>query len=304
MPRSRPSVAAVVAAGLILALAGCGGAGGGDGDGPDGRLSVVASLYPLAWVAERVGGDLVDVVDLTPPGVEAHDASLSAEQRAQVQSADVILVLGDFGFQPDVERAAAQASGEVVDVTRGLDLLSADEHLAFDPHLWLDPVLMLEVVATVEAALAAADPGGADAYASGAAAASADLRDLDAAFAGSLAGCAFRGFVTSHEAFTYLAARYGLTQVPLEGPGEEAEPSAAAIEAALGAIASGAAAPAIFAEATDDARRIAEAIAQDAAIEVAVLPLSTLESAPTDGDYLSVMREVLASLTEGLGCPA
>lgn len=300
-PRLRPLASVAAAAVLALLASSC--TAGPDGDG-GGRVSVVAALYPLAWVAERIGGDRVDVVDLTPPGVEAHDASLSAEQRERMQSADVILVLGDFGFQPDVERAAAQAGGAVVDVTDGLDLLATDEDLAFDPHLWLDPVLMLEVVATVGEALAAADPDGADAYASGAAAASADLRDLDAAFVEVLGGCAYRGFVTSHEAFSYLAARYGLSQIPLEGPGQEAEPSAAAIQAALAAIGDGTAAPAIFAETTDDARRIAEAIAQDADVEVAVLALPTLESAPTDGDYLSQMRGILDALAQGLGCPA
>src|SRR5262249_14678064 len=106
----------------------------------NGKVSVVGSFYPLAWAAERVGGDRVEVTDLTPPGVEAHDTSLSARQILTIDEADLVLILGNIGFQPQVEDAAKQAPGTVVEVTKGITLRPAQEAgLSGDPHVWLDP---------------------------------------------------------------------------------------------------------------------------------------------------------------------
>lgn len=278
---------------LALALLAPACATGGDG------VRVVAALYPLAWLAQRVGGGLVDVEDLTPPGTEAHDATLSAAQRADLQAADVVLFLGGIGFQPDVERAAAQASGAVVDLAADLDLLAVDG--ARDPHVWLDPMLLAAFVPAVEAALALADPSNAEAFAANADATREVLAALDAEFRDGLAGCAYRSFVTTHAAFGYLARAFDLQQVPIEGLTPEAEPSAAAIEAALAAIDAGEAAPAVFAEATAEGRRIGRAVAEQAG--VAEFGLSTLESDPAPLGYPAVMRANLLSLRDGLACP-
>ena len=276
--------------GLSLLAPAC--AGGGDG------VRVVAALYPLAWLAQRVGGAWVHVEDLTPPGSEAHDATLSAAQRADLQAAEVVLVVGIDGFQPDVAGAAAQATGAVVDVTAGLDLL--DVGASLDPHLWLDPALLAAVVPAVASALSTADPAHAAEFEANATTTREALTALDAEFRDGLADCAFRSFVTTHAAFGYLARAYDLTQVAVEGLTPEAEPSAAAVEAALAALADGTAAPAVFAEATDEGRRIGRAVAEQA--DVPEFGLATLESDPAPLGYPAVMRGNLLSLQEGLAC--
>ncbi len=266
-----------------------------------GALRVVASMYPLAWAAQAAGGPRVQVEDLTPPGVEAHDTTLTANERADLQTADVVVLLGDLGFQPDIERAAREASGTVVAVSQGMKLQPSEAHnLSFDPHVWLDPVLMEHVVTRVTDAFAAADPEGTSGYERRAGAALAALRALDAAYRDGLSGCGARTFVVTHEAFGYLAARYGLTQLGIEGLTPESEPSAAAIQVALDAISSGEAAPAVFYEGTEEGRRIGESVAADAGVPA--LPMSTLEFAPRSGDYRTVMRANLTTLREGLRC--
>jgi zinc transport system substrate-binding protein len=270
---------------------------------PDGRVTVVASFYPLAWAAERVGGSLVDVEDLTPPGVEAHDTTLTAGQRADLETADLVLILGYFGFQPDVERAARDARGKVVAVTSGMDLVpSTQEDLGFDPHVWLDPVLMQDVVRSAADALAAVDPAHADGFRKAEDRTLGTLGTLDEAFAHGLTGCRFREFVTTHEAFGYLASRYGLSQLGIEGLTPESEPSAARIQAAIDAVHSGAAAPVVFYEGTDEGKRVGDAVASD--IGVPSLPLGTLEFDPAPANYVSVMDANLANLQKGLQCSA
>jgi zinc transport system substrate-binding protein len=287
---------------MLVALSLLAGACEGGGDS-GGKVSVVASFYPLAWVAERIGGHLVDVEDFTPPGVEAHDVTLSAVQRADVQSADVVLLLGDFGFQPEIEKAAEDASGRVVKVAEELELVpSQREDLTVDPHVWLDPVLMEKISSQVQAALAEVDPANASAYEAGGRRAMEDLRSLDAAYRGGLAGCEYTTFVTTHEAFGYLAREYGLEQLGIEGLTPESEPSAARIQTAIDAIDAGDAAPAVFYEGTDEGKRVGKSVAAD--VGVPAMPLDTLEFDPAPEDYVSAVRANLASLQEGLRCSA
>ncbi|WP_374999670.1 metal ABC transporter solute-binding protein, Zn/Mn family [Aeromicrobium sp. CTD01-1L150] len=114
-----PAVAAIT---LSPALVAC-GAGADDDD----RLTVVASFYPVAFVAERVGGEDADVEVLSKPGVDAHDLELAPKQVAAVQDADVLLY--QSGFQTAVDEAVEQADRDedtTVDSTAGVDLIEDD----------------------------------------------------------------------------------------------------------------------------------------------------------------------------------
>src|SRR3989337_1321356 len=88
----------------------------------DEARTVVASFYPLAYAAESVAGPGWEVIDLTPPGTEAHDVELSLVDRSAIQDAEVLLYLGDIGFQPQVEEAVSEVPGRVVAVTEGIPL--------------------------------------------------------------------------------------------------------------------------------------------------------------------------------------
>jgi zinc transport system substrate-binding protein len=294
----RPWLAALAAGVLISAmLVGCTRAVGSGAD----KLEVVGSFYPLAWAAEQVGGPRVHVLDLTPPGVEAHDTNLSARQVAQVDNADVVLILGYLGFQPQVEQAARQTSGRVVQVARGIHLRHSQERgLSADPHVWLDPVLMEQITLTISRALVASDPSGKDAFEESAATVTAQLSALDSSYRSGLGRCRYASFVTTHEAFGYLVDQYGLGQIGIEGLTPEAEPSAAQLRTAESAIRQGRAAPAVFYEGTAEGERIGRSVA--ASVGVPALPLGTLEFDPAPGDYLSVMRANLAALENGLQC--
>jgi zinc transport system substrate-binding protein len=290
---------AALAAGVLFSamLVGCTRAVGSRA----GKLEVVGSFYPLAWAAEQVGGPQVHVLDLTPPGVEAHDTNLSARQVGEIDNANVVLILGYLGFQPQVEQAARQASGRVVQVAGGIHLRPSQERgLSADPHVWLDPVLMEQITLTISRALVAADPSGKDGFEESAAGVTAQLSALDSSYRSGLSGCRYTSFVTTHEAFGYLVDQYGLGQIGIEGLTPEAEPSAAQLRTAESAIRQGRAAPAVFYEGTAEGKRVGRSVA--ASVGVPALPLGTLEFDPAPGDYLSVMRANLAVLENGLQC--
>jgi zinc transport system substrate-binding protein len=250
----------------------------------DDRNTVVASFYPLAFVAERVAGDDWEVIDLTPPGTEAHDVELSLEDRAAIEEADVVVYLGDVGFQPQVEAAVEEASGTVVAVGD-----SSEEDLSADPHVWLDPAHMGQIVVEVAGAI----PGASDRELLS------ELGALSDRYADGLASCRFRTMVVPHEAFGYLGDAYGLQQFGLAGVDPEGEPGAARLSQAHQLLTSGQAG-AVFYETGGESEDLAETVAADAGVPA--LALSTLESDPPTGDYLSVMEDNLVSLRRGLDC--
>ena len=272
--------------------------------------TVVASFYPLAFAAERVAGSDWDVIDLTPPGTEAHDVELSLGDRSAIQDADVVLYLGDIGFQPQVEEALTEVGGQVVAVTEGIPLAAISEEEpdegeedhaeeTADPHAWLDPALFATMVERVADGLATADADGIAGFRERATGLRDELETLDERYRQLLGGCASSTMVVSHEAFGYLARAYGLEQIGLTGLSPEAEPTVERLGEAGAALADGRA-TAVFYEADDEARRIAESVAAD--FGVPALPLGTLESEPPSGDYLSVMEDNLGSLRRGLEC--
>jgi zinc transport system substrate-binding protein len=275
----------------VLLAAGCGGGGGAAGDGGRDRTSVVAGFYPLALAAERVGGDAVEVTNLTPPGAEPHDVELSARNAERVRDADVVLLLGE-GFQPAVERAAAGSRGRAIDLLVGMRLLPGDE--GRDPHVWLDPVRYSELVERVGLELGRHEETAAFAR---------EVLDLHSDFEEGLADCERRELVVAHAAFGYLAERYGLEQIAIGGVSPEAEPSARDLERVAGRVrATGA--TTIFVEPLLSPR-VAETVARETGATVATLdPLEGLSQQRLDAgaDYLSVMRENLAALRRGLEC--
>lgn len=282
--------------------AACGGSGG-EGDG---RPQVVAAFYPLFEAAQRVGGDLVRARNLTPAGSEPHDIELNSRQVDQIEDAAVLVYLGR-GFQPAIEKAAERATGAKVDVLSTLsDLRRAgadDRELEVDPHVWLDPRNQKAIVATVAGALSEADPANRATYEANALAYTRELDELDAAFVAGLATCQRRVLVTAHEAFGYLAARYGLTQEALAGLEPESEPTPQRMaDLARRVRADGS--TTIFYE-TLVSPRVAESLAREAGVATAVLdPLEGLTDADAKAGrtYISAMRENLAAIRAALGC--
>jgi zinc transport system substrate-binding protein len=276
---------------VVLILALMPGLIGCAGDAANGRTSVAAAFYPLAYAAEQIAGDQVSVRNLTPPGAEPHDVELSARDVERIRSADVVLYLGS-GFQPNFERAVKGADGEKVDLLRGLRLLPGEEGL--DPHVWLDPLRYEEQARRIGDVLAR--PGEADRFAD-------RLRKLDSDFKRGLARCARREIVTSHAAFTYLIDRYGLVQIPLTGVSPEAEPTARDLERIIREVKRNRSTTVFFE--TLVSPRLAETVAREAGAKTAVLnPLEGLSQDELDAgkDYFSVMRENLAALRKALGC--
>jgi zinc transport system substrate-binding protein len=303
---SSPSgVGVAIVAVLGCVLTACGSSGTA---AEDAKVSVAASFYPLAEAASRVGGDLVSVQDLTPPGVEPHDLELAPDDIETIANAEVIVYLGG-GFQPAVEDALPEAEDAVtVDAldavaTRRPPAGEAEEGLTVDPHVWLDPARYEEIVRAVAGALAKADPANETTYHANAQAYIGQIASLDEDFRSGLSDCERTTIVTSHEAFGYLANAYGLTQVGILGLSPEAEPDPRRL-AELRDLVEREGVTTIFAEELVSPD-VAETLASEAGVRVAVLnPIESLTDAQAKvgEDYLSLMRENLDTLRRALDC--
>ena len=254
----------------------------------------MAAFYPLAFAAEQIAGGSADVRNLTPAGAEPHDLELTPSDVRAVDDASLVLYLGD-GFMPGLETAVKQRQGRSLDVLAELRQESGfGGGTAGDPHVWLDPVRYAEMVRLIGTALGREAP---------AARLARRLDALDGEYRRGLADCARRQIVTSHAAFGYVAARYGLEQIPLEGLTPEAEPSARDIARLVDVVRSSGATTVFFE--TLISPKLAETVAREAHVETAVLdPLEGIGKSEiaAGADYFSVMRTNLATLQEALGC--
>ena len=122
---SKRFLAAACAAATALALSACTStASSGDSSSKDGSLTVMASFYPLKYLAEKVGGEHVSVTSLTPDGAEPHDLELSPKMVDSLSSADAVIYLA--GFQSAVDEAIEQqAPKTVIDVSSAAELVEA-----------------------------------------------------------------------------------------------------------------------------------------------------------------------------------
>jgi zinc transport system substrate-binding protein len=259
--------------------------GGEDGGGGGEARQVVAGFYPLAYAAERIGGDAVEVTNLTPPGAEPHDVELSARDVERVHDADVVLYLGS-GFQPALEDAARNAEGEAADLLEEVELRPGD------PHVWLDPLRYAEVAEEIGRALDRPSDDFVD-----------ELRGLNREFEQGLASCESNEIVTSHDAFGYLAERYGLEQIAITGFAPEAEPSPQELEDVIAEVRESRATTVFFE--TLVSPELAETVARETGATTSVLnPLEGLtEAEVAEGeDYFSVMRTNLHALRQALRC--
>lgn len=305
------AVAGAVALGLT-ALSACSASEAADGKNGD-KLDVVASFYPMQFLAEEIGGTHVSVTTLTKPGVEPHDLELSPRQTGGLGDADYILYLK--GIQPAVDDAIAQSGvRNSVDAAKLTTLedhgteTGGDEHghahegegAGADPHIWLDPVKYAEVAKGVGKSLEKADPNHAADYRTNTDALVKKLDALNTSYEKGLSDTATKTFITTHSAFGYLAERYGLIQEGIAGVDPESEPSPARVKD-IHTIAEKNKATTVFFE-TLASDRTAKTVARDTGLKTDVLdPLEGITAKSKGDNYIEVMQSNLAALQKALG---
>lgn len=300
---SRPALIALLAVAACL-LTGC-----RSDPATGGRPRVVASFYPLQYVAQRIVGDHATVTDLTVPGVEPHDIQLTVRQVASVEQASVVFY--EKGLSPAVDSAVANDPPKVVvDTTTvvplrppvaGETLPGQDESDAGDPHFWQDPTLLARAATEFAHAMVRTDPAHAADYRRNLASLNRDLANLDADYRAGLAHCVVKAIVVSHDAFEYLGRRYGLQILPIAGLSPDSEPSVQHV-AELQRFIREDHVTTVFSEVLASPKT-SQTIAADLGLRTAVLdPIEGLTSTDPHANYLSIMRDNLRAIQEANTC--
>jgi len=297
-----------IALAALILLVGC-GSNKAKVATPDGvpKIKVVATVYPVYEFVKQVGGDKTDVVMLIPPGAEPHDWEPTAKDITRIKEAKIFAYHGS-GFEPVEKLLTKDVLGTTVpvEVSKGVSKLveshEDDKHgHEGDSHMWLDPLSAQQEVNNILAALTAADEKNAAYYKENAGKFNKQLTDLDQEYKKTLGNIVRKDIITSHEAFGYLATRYGLHQVGIMGLSPDAEPT-----------------PDKMAEITNFCRehkvkyiffetlaspKLAQTIAKETGAELLVLnPIENLteEEMKQGKNYLSIMKENLANLEKAL----
>jgi zinc transport system substrate-binding protein len=206
------------------------------------KIQVIASIEPLAWFAERIGGDRVAVSVMVPSGGNPHTYEPTPRQMADVSNAALFVKAGSgVEFELDWMQRLVDLNKKMVicNASEGVTLLpmsqteqdeheeSAGEHHEhgnFDPHFWLSPANARLIAKNVERSLAAVDPAGKEYYSANAIALDKELQALDGEIRKQLSGVKSRRFLVFHPAWGYFAHEYGLEQIAAEEEGKTLTP--------------------------------------------------------------------------------
>lgn len=267
---------------------------------PSDKMLVAASIAPLADFARQVGGDLVDVELLVPPGANPHTYQVEPAQMETLSKASVLILNGvelEFWAKNAVD-AAGNARLIVVESADGLKILGHGDEAhgeTGNPHVWLDPMNAIYQVKKIRNALVKADPKHAAQYHANADAYTDRLNKLDADIGSQVAKWRSKSFVSFHPTWVYFAGRYGLTEAATieESPGKE--PSPKVIRHAVD-VARELNAKAVFTE-PQMSPKAAQVVAEEAGAKVLLLDAF---GKPPDYSYIETMQSNVKTMSEAL----
>ena len=297
-----------------LILAACSGSSSAGSS----RLKVVASTTLVGDVVEQIGGDLIELTVLFPPGADPHTFEPRPQDIAALSDAQVVVINGmdlEEALEPALE---ANVKGTLVHASEGIEVLAFEgeehegeehegeehhHHEGGDPHTWTDPNNVIVWTQNIAAALAEADPANAKTYQANADAYIASLEELDGWIRTQIEQIPpeRRVLVTDHRAFGYFADEYGLKQVgALIGSfSTNAAPSAQEL-AALEDKIKEQGVPAVFVGKTVNPA-LAEQVAQDTGVKLVHVYTGSLSEPGGNADsYLAFMRYNVNVIVEAL----
>jgi zinc/manganese transport system substrate-binding protein len=284
----------ISAAVLPLAFAAC----GSDDDGSSGGANVVATTGIVADITAGVTGPDASVEQIVPNGSSPHDFQLSAQDRQELEQADLVIV-GGAGLEAGIPIDDLDAPTWTL--TDHVGELLPFEGGGSDPHVWMNPARVADAVPSLADALAEVDPAHADAYRERAGAYATELRDLDSELSKALNDipAANRELVTSHDSLSYFADRYRFDVVATAFPasGAEAGASASTIAEVEDAVRDSGV-PTVFAGEEDDPETL-RLVADETGVEIEENLL--IESPGDAGSYEEMLRHDVGLIAAGLG---
>ncbi|SFL82209.1 zinc/manganese transport system substrate-binding protein [Bradyrhizobium sp. NFR13] len=265
------------------------------------KIHIVASFSILGDFVRNVGGERVAVTTLVGPNGDAHVYTPSPTDAKKIADAKLVVVNG-LGFEGWLPRLVKSSGGKatVVTATQGIAPRKLDSHE--DPHAWQSVANAKLYVANIRDALAKADPAGANAYKANAEAYLAKLAVLDNDVKAAVASIpkARRKVISTHDAFGYFAAAYGIEFIAPQGVSTDSEPSAKDIAVIITQLKLSKI-PAVFLENIADPRLMRRIAAETGAKIGGTLYSDSLTAENGDAPtYIDMVRHNIKALTSAL----
>ncbi len=265
------------------------------------KIDVVASFSILGDFVRNIGGERVAVTTLVGPNGDAHVYTPTPRDAKKIADAKLVVVNG-FGFEGWLPRLVKSSGGKatVVTATRGIAPRKLDSHE--DPHAWQSVANAKVYVANIRDALAKADPAGADIYKANAETYLVKLTALDNDVKAAVATipAAHRKVISTHDAFGYFAAAYGIEFIAPQGVSTDSEPSARDIAVIITQLKLSKI-PAVFLENIADPRLMRRIAAETGAKIGGTLFSDSLTAENGDAPtYIDMVRHNIKALTSAL----
>ncbi|HEV7877568.1 metal ABC transporter substrate-binding protein [Bradyrhizobium sp.] len=265
------------------------------------KINVVASFSILGDFANNVGGDRVNITTLVGPDSDVHVYTPAPTDAKKIADAKLVIING-LGLEGWLPRLVQSSGGKAATVTATNGIAPRKLGSDADPHAWQSVANARIYVANIRDALIAADQAGAPTYRANADTYLAKLDALDREVRDAVAQIPEprRKVISSHDAFGYFAAAYGIAFIAPQGVSTESEPSARDIAAIITQIRR-AKIPAVFLENISDPRLMRRISAETGARIGGTLVSDSLTAengnAPT---YIDMVRHNIRALTSAL----
>lgn len=291
------------------------------------KIVVATSFYPLTHFTMQVGGDFVDVRQIASQGSDPHSYEPTPRQIEQIFESDLLIYNG-AGQDPYADRIhndLAQEGTRILIATELVERMSYEEehddhedehhgeheeeghddheHGEWDPHVWLDPLRAAQIVKAIAAELSEISPSHAEQFSANADAYVSALHSLDVDMRTGLSRCALDAVIVSHDAYRYLARRYGFHTLEIAGLSPSAEPSPARL-AELVTVAAENGILHVFFE-TQVSPALSETLAAEIGAETLVLhsiEARTQSERSAGKTYIDLQRMNLENLRTALRC--
>ncbi|MDB5610610.1 MAG: metal transporter substrate-binding protein [Bradyrhizobium sp.] len=265
------------------------------------RLNVVASFSITGDFVRNVGGDRVSVTTLVGPDGDVHVYTPAPSDAKKITDAKLLIIngLGLEGWLPRLVQSSGSKAA-IVTATDGIAPLKMGS--AADPHAWQSVVNAKIYVANIRDALVTADPADAGIFRANAEGylAKLDVLDRDVRIAVAQIPQARRKVISTHDAFGYFAAAYGIEFIAPLGVSTESEASARDIAAIITQVRA-AKIPAVFLENISDPRLMRRISAETGARIGGTLFSDSLSDEKGDAPtYIDMVRHNIKALTSAL----
>lgn len=287
-------------------------------------LKIYTTIYPLEDFAKKIGGDLVEVENILPPGVDAHTYEPTTKAMVEIAEADGFIYTG-VGFESFTEKVQKSLKSEdvaFINAGEGIEYIEgheeeathdesahaedeaahdetehAHDHGDQDPHVWIDPIHSITLAENIKDALIELNPEGKQTFEDNFQALKTQLEDLDQSFKEVISNAEKKEILVSHAAYGYWENRYGIEQISVLGLSPTEEPSQKELQTIIETAKEHEINYIIFeTNVTSNVTDIVQAEIGAEALTLSNLESITEEDVKNNEDYFSIMERNLETL--------